>query len=217
MRASSLVAICALMTTMAIHSANPDKPAEQPAKTLWELKRSALFPALRKFVESPGTKPDQQFVSVLQGKEGELLFKRVPEGWSTFKEAKYEGRLVLMDEDGFRILIELKQVADVQAELTNHIKYGQGYSSIILIDQLFEPNDSQVPRVVKCEKLKGDTDLTEYRYYKTKKGAVCVELTVFDLPDKKRTLDHLLSHLRSHYGKYEGICQQVADLVVEKP
>src|SRR5262249_9428516 len=185
-----------LVAVTVAHSADPDKPSEQPKKTLGESGRSALFPALRKFVDAPGTKPDRQFVSVVKGREGELLFKSVPEGWSTFDE-KPELRVILLDKDGFRVLIQLKQVAGVKTALTDHLQYG--YGGIVLIDQLFGPGNVQVPRVVKCARVKGDTQVTECRYFETKKGVVCAELTVFDWPEEKRTLDHLLSHLRAHY------------------
>jgi hypothetical protein len=174
-----------------------------------------LFPALRKFVDAPGTKPDRQFVSVERGKEGEFHFKGVPEGWSTFDEKSQLG-VILLDKDGFRVLIQLKRVADVRTALTDHLQYGPGYGGIVLIDQLFGPGNVQVPRVVKCARLKGDTQVTECRYFETKGGVVCAELTAFDWPEEKRTLDHLLSHLRAHYGKYEGVCQQVADLADNK-
>jgi hypothetical protein len=66
-------------------------------------------------------------------------------------------------------LIRLKQVADMKTALANHIQHGQGYGSVVLVDQMFGRGDSRVPRVVTCEKLKGDTHFTEYRYYETEK------------------------------------------------
>ncbi len=217
MRASGLVAICVLVVVTVVYSADPAKPSGQPQKALGESGGSALFPALRKFVDSPGTKADRQFVSVEKGKEGALRFRTVPGGWSTFGDEKPDGSVILLDKDGFRTLIRLRPVAGVKAALIDHIQYGPGYGGIVLMDQLFGPGDTQVPRVVTCGKLKGDTQLRECRYFETDKGVVCAELVVFDWPTEKRTLGHLLSHLRAHYGKYEGVCQQVADLAVNKP
>jgi hypothetical protein len=216
MRVARKVAFCVLVVVYVTCAAAPDKPAAQPKPTLWESDRSVLFPALREFVHSPGTRPDRAFMTV-EKKEGELLFKGVPDAWFTWKDGKSEGRVLVLDQDGFRVLIGLEQVPDVEKALVDHIQYGQGHHSVVLIDHWFTPGGVQVSRVVKCEKLKGDTNFIEYRYFEARHGAVCVKLTVFDAPEKKRTLDDLLVHLRSHYGKYQGVCQQVADLVVNKP
>jgi hypothetical protein len=175
-----------------------------------------LHPAIRKFVDAPGTKPDRQFVPVEKNKKGEILFKNVPKGWSVFEGEALAGRMIYLEKDNFRTVIELKQVANVTTALVDHIKDRQGFPCIVSIDHLFQPGDRQVPRVVICEKGKAVTSLEEYRYFQTKKGAVCVELTMFDWPEK-RTLADLLAQLRSHYGKFEGVCQQVAELTADKP
>jgi hypothetical protein len=85
-----------------------------------------------------------------------------------------------------------------------------------LIDHLFTSAGDQVTRVVKCTKHKGDTEYKECRYFTTGKEVVCVQLIVFDEPKENRKLEHLLAHLRSHYGYYEGVCQQVAEVVFAK-
>lgn len=96
--------------------------------------------------------------------------------------------------------------------MLNHIDYG-AHRDIVLLDHLFMTGDTPVSRVAKCKKLKYDTHFTEQRYFETKDGAVCVELTVFDWPKENRTLDDLLAILHSHYGKYEGVCQQAGELL----
>jgi len=214
MLSARMVLICSLVAVVACAADARLKAQEHAKPTLWESDRSLLFPALREFVLSPGTKPDRKFVTVNKGKDDEPGFKSVPDGWFTWKDDRSEGRLVVLDEDGFRILIRLEQVPDVEKALTEHIQDGR--RSVVLIDHIFPARGTQVARVVKCAHYKGDTNFMEYRYFEGRKGAVCVKLTVFDFPKEKRTLDHLLAHLRSHYGKYEGVCQQVADLVADK-
>lgn len=211
-----MVSVCGLAALVVVCTAAPDKARGPATPTLWDADRSILFPALRGFILSPGTKPDRKFMPIEKGKEGELRFKRVPDGWFTWKDDQSAGRVLVLDQDGFRILIRLEQVSDVEKALADHIRNGQGHRSVVMIDQLFPPGGIQVSRVVKCAKGKGETQLVECRYFETKHGAVCVELTVFDWPEKRRTLDHLLAFVRSHYGKYEGVCDQVANIVVEK-
>ena len=67
--------------------------------------------------------------------------------------------------------------------------------------------------MVKFGKGKSGTNFIEDRYFDTRGGAIHVKLSVHDDPNKERTLNHLLAHLRLHYGKYEGVCQQVEEAV----
>jgi hypothetical protein len=70
--------------------------------------------------------------------------------------------------------------------------------------------------VLECAKYKGDTHFIESRYFPAGDGAICVQLNLFDWPGKQRTLKQLLKHLRSHYGMYEGIGDQVAEIASAK-
>lgn len=216
MRFTRMVAGCVLvMAALAFNAIPRDPPLDRkdsPKLTLWELDQSVLFPALRQFVDAPGTKPDRQFVPVEKQNDGTILFTNVPKGWFTWKDDNSEGRVIVLDQDGFRVLIRIEHMPSVEKSLIDHI---HNRHSIVLIDHRFTSDGGS--RVIKCARYKGDTHFIEYRYLETGKGAICVTLTVFDWPKEKRTLDHLLVHLRSHYGKYEGVCQQVAAAISAKP
>jgi hypothetical protein len=188
-----------------------DNVAEQTKKTLYDIDDSILFPAIKSFAMVPGTKADIQWMQLDESKGKGYLFKEIPDDWYTWKDEDWKGRTIAIDQNGFRVIIQLQTVPDVEKALTDHIQHGRGYRSIVLNDQLFTADGRRVSRVVKYENLKGHAHVTEYRYFESEKGAICVELTVFEFDKTDRTLDQLVTHLRLYYGKYEGVCRLVED------
>src|SRR5579859_6476477 len=93
-----------MLAGIAYVTANPPAvPKVVEPATLWETDRSTLFPALKQFVNAPGTKADPKFASVAKQPDGTCSFTKVPAGWFTWKNDKPEGRVVILDKDGFRI------------------------------------------------------------------------------------------------------------------
>ena len=118
----------------------------------------------------------------------------------------------MLDQSGFDVRISLDQIPDVKKQLLQHIEFGKGYGSAVLFDQLFDSEGAQIPRVVEAGWYQGTTFLTEYRYFETKNACLCAEFNVVDHPKAERTLDQLLAHMAAHYGKYEGVCQQLESI-----
>jgi hypothetical protein len=205
------IALAGVVAWIALPRALLAEPNDGQNRTLGESDQSNLFPALRQFTTTPGTTPDRRFVQVERETDGTYVFTKVPDGWMPCNSHEPKGNSIALDEHGFRAIIRLEPVPDVEEAIVEHIRHGGAYRSVVLLDHLFVLDGYQVPRVVTCAKLGGkkfkeDTTFTEYRYF----GPICVELTVIDWPHEKRTLGHLLDHLHAHYGKYEWICEQVA-------
>lgn len=177
-----------------------------------KLDRSVVFPALHEFFVSPGTKPDLSFAPIGIERASDLpRFKSVPDSWTAVGT---DARALRLDQDGFRVFIEIKQIRDMNEEMMYRIRYGKGFRSIVLLDQLFVDKEIQASRLVAYETIKTGCFLHERRYVDREpgSGALCIELTVVDDDEQKRTLGDLLAHLRKHYSEYEGVCQHVVKL-----
>jgi hypothetical protein len=197
----------------------PDSGAAQHPEAvqrvgLFDAHRSVLFNNLRAFIYTKGIKIPSGFVSLVDSGEQSPVFAKTPDGWGTWDDdEKYKHRVIYHDADGFRMFIFLTLVKRVEEELVDHIRLGQRYGSIVVLDQVFISPQHEVARVAKCEKLKGNVDFSEYRYFEGEKHTLCVELSVSDTSYSDRTVADLRKYLQSHYGKYEAVCQQVGSIV----
>lgn len=118
---------------------------------------------------------------------GDIRFASVPPGWKLWKEDEREVREVALDTGDFKTYIGI----DPRPELP--------------------PATLQD---VRCDKGKGNTNYVEFRYIPTRQGWVKVTLSVITY---RATLADLLTHLRKHYGEYEGVCQQVQKFATDRP
>jgi hypothetical protein len=206
------------LTSAAFSHAAPLKLPEKGPPSYFSLHRSIIIPALKTFVNTPGTTSDSNFVMVEKTKKGEVTFTKLPKGWSMERmdeKSLDPGPRLLLDMDGFRAIIKLQPIADVSKSLLDRIA-GDRHENIVLLDQIFI-NGRQVTRLVMRSRLKYTFAFIEYRYFITENGAICAELAVFEKGQHdERTLDELLTFLRSQYGKYEGVCEQTDSLVAPK-
>ncbi|WP_157369155.1 hypothetical protein [Zavarzinella formosa] len=201
--------IIGVFTTAIIACAIPYQTRPNPK--LWDASPKVIDAAVQEFIQSPGTKPDETFVFLKTDEEQGLRFKAVPEGWDIDAQNWPVIREIAQDRQGFRIRISLKSATD--KEMADHVRPGD--------DGKYDPRDLvtvtggiQVPRTVECYKGKGVTTYVfERRYFKTPSGAICVEFFVTDSPGQNQTLEDLLTFLHANYGKYEGVCRQVAGFV----
>jgi hypothetical protein len=199
-----LVAGCLACYTLPLGSDTAQPP------TLFETERPAMFGALRQFLNVSGAKLEQDFVSLRQREDGLPAFAEIPKGWSIWKEEKYKDKLIFLDQSDFRLYIEIEATGAVESELWSHIQSGQRYGSIVVLDHLFMSDGEDIVRIAKHEKGKGNTHFKEARYFDNGRRVVRVELSVVDELGKNKTVSDLLIFLRTHYGKYEWVCAQVA-------
>jgi hypothetical protein len=186
---------------------------EKEPRDLSELDRSVVFPSLLKFVQAPQTKSDGQFVQVKKdGKKG-FRFDAMPKMWFTWKDTDPEGRMRVLDEDGFRLILHLAVIPRASNDIVDRIQMGHGPSSVVLFDNLFVPKFEQIPRVAFFQPARHAREFSELRYVALRDGrAVRIEISVTSGLWGPKSLDQLLAHLRKHYGKYQGICDQVIQL-----
>ena len=203
---------CAMMFVTAVVAQN--NVAEQTNETLYNTDESVLFPAIKAFAIAPETKADIKWVRLDNPKGTGYIFAEIPDGWFTWESEEWKGRTIAVDQSGFRMIIRLTTVPDVGKAMVDQVQYH--HHEIVLSDQLFTAGGRRVSRMVTCQKLKADTHITEYRFFETEKGAICVELTVFDGVKEKRTLQQLVTHVRLYYGKYEGVCRLMEDTLYSK-
>jgi hypothetical protein len=191
-----------LLLAVAAMGANQDLKPE----TLWNTSDRVVFRALQEFVTGWKGEPETEFVSLKQSPEGSLQFAVLS---PRFKETVHFGPHRLgIEEDGFRVAFELDTIAGIEEDVFSLQRNGR-YSRIVLLDQVFHSNESQILRIVMWARLKGNTQFTELRYYPTVVGVVRVRMTVYDVPEKRKTLADLRKLLQSRYGQYEGICGRV--------
>lgn len=182
---------------------------------LWDSERSEFFPIIKSIINtSSKLKPGQATFEIKPNAESGYIFTKSQSDWESGTWLGPDS--LLLDKNGFRIIITISRFKGLQSQLEEFIKNGHGYESIVQLDNLF-CGSRQVTRVVRCQKLKGDVNVGEFRYIPVDSdNGIIVEFTIFDSPPYKKSIADWRNHMNSYYAVYENIFLKVESLTEPK-
>ena len=178
---------------------------------LWDSERSAFFPIIKSIINtSSKLKPDEATFEIKPDAKSGFIFTKPQTDWQS---GTWLGpNTLLLDKNGFRIIIAITHFKGLESHLEEFIRNGHGYESIVQLDNLFF-GSTQVTRVVRCQKLKGDVEVDEFRYFTIDSDdGILVKFSIFDIPPYKKTIDDWRNHMNSHYSVYENIFVKTVSL-----
>ncbi len=202
-------------------------PADPPPDChLFACEREVLYPAIERLIQTLSAAPPEHLAAIEVSKEGPR-FSQIPPGWETIAIGPAQSTL-RHTEQNFTMLLRVEQLtkgeetasADsrILTALTDHFQYMQGPRSVVLFDYVFAGTDPGRPRIVIFTRLKGDSHLTEYRYFTAKNGkAYAAHLELFDNPLSGRSLRQLKEIIPPYYRNYLDICDQLRQLANKEP
>lgn len=185
--------------------------------TLWNAERSQFYPVIMAtLLRSPERKLNAPAFELQADAATGFVFTMAQTGWKLWTGLDDNNAGLVLDNDGFRTLIKLRRYKDLESRLKEEIQYGHGYRAIVLMDHHFH-GSTQVTRIVKCQKLKGDVHVDEYRFIPNDAdGGIVVEFTIFDFPPHEKSITEWRKHMDSHYAVYEAVYQKVVSEITPR-